>query len=188
MSQLVLTRMTIVEFEFSLIVKNHEKNNEQQFLLTGIKYIYWIRSYVLDTWVCLGIFWYMNSDCFRFQVPGLVVFLFGQWVLCRGKFYVGGRLWVSGVAGLWGGGPGDEGTSWSQKLWGLDRSNRIFASIQKLPGLTVRIHGLTLPKFGYKTQTPAEVGIFGNVAVAILREILWGFNWNHLGSEPLGGS
>ena len=57
---------------------------------------------------------YMNSDCFRFQVPGLVVFLFGQWVFYRGKFYVGGRLWVSGVAGLWGGGPGDEGTSWSQ--------------------------------------------------------------------------
>ena len=48
---------------------------------------------------------YMNSDCFRFQVPGLVV-SFGQWVLCRGKFYVGGRLWVSGVVGLWGGGPG----------------------------------------------------------------------------------
>ena len=35
-----------------------------------------------------------------------------------------------------------------------------FASIQKLPGFRWRIHGLTLPKFGYKTQTPAEVGIW----------------------------
>lgn len=54
---------------------------------------------------------YMNSDCFRFQGS---FFSFWAVLICRGKFYVGGRLWPSGVVGLWGRGPGDEGTSWSQ--------------------------------------------------------------------------
>ena len=46
MSQLVLTRMTIVEFEFSLIEKKHKKTMNNSFLLTGIKYI------ILDQIIC----------------------------------------------------------------------------------------------------------------------------------------
>lgn len=132
------------------------------FLLTGIKYIYWIRSYVTNTWVCLGVFLILIYELWLFQVPGSRArsfFLGSGFFAEANSTLVAGR----GPVGLWGcgaGGRGDEGTSWSQKLWGLDRSNRVFASIQKLPGFRWRIHGLTLPKFGYKTQTPAEVGIW----------------------------
>ena len=85
------------------------------FLLTGIKYIYWIRSYVLNTWACFGIFWYIwilivsgsrfQGSFFSFWAVGALPRQILRWWQAVGR---------CGIVGLWGGGPGDEGTSWSQ--------------------------------------------------------------------------
>ena len=133
MSQLVLTRMTIVEFEFSLIEKNHKKTMNNSFLLTGIKYIILDQIICTNTWVCLGIFW----DIWTLIVSGSrfqgSFFSFGQWVFYRGKFYVGGRLWPSGVVGIVGRGAGWWRHKLITELWGLDRSNQILPQSKSFP-------------------------------------------------------
>lgn len=162
------------------------------FLLTGIKYIYWIRSYVTNTWVCLGVFLILIYELWLFQVPGSRArsfFLGSGFFAEANSTLVAGRgpvgLWGCGVVGRGAGVMKAQVDHRNCEDW-IDPTGSLPQS-KSFPGFVGGFMVWRCQSSATKLKLLQRLG-FGDVAVVILREILWGLNWNHLGSEPLGGS
>ena len=128
---------------------------------------------------------YMNSDCFRFRFQGSWFFFLGSGFFAEANSTLVAGCGSVGLRGLWGGGPGWWRHKLITELWGLDRSNRILPQSKSFPVWPWGFMVWRCQSSATKLKLLQRLG-FGDVAVAILREILWGFNWNHLGSEVWG--